>query len=344
METGSNKLYIDNCYSKGFGDTCTDPLIYGEFDNRILKLDGSLGIGVSPAYDIDVSAGGTAKSQLHFSLAGADTGGWITSVEPNNFWLSSGAAYNAAAGGWVQKSSDGLAVIAGSSGNAGYRVFTREKCPVGLICTIVPRMIINYSGQVGFGIGPSYPLHMASGALVTVGGVWMDASSRDYKEDIQQLSAAAAMNTLQGLNPVTFKYKAGEEERHVGFIAEDVPELVATKDRKGMSPMDVVAVLTRVVKEQQDTVNRQQQAIQEQQQRDKRYQEAIQQQQQINRAQQEAVQEQQEINRQLLQELTALKAQQQANQELMQKLTALEAEVNSLRQSGADGRLARIAK
>ncbi|MBC8391607.1 MAG: hypothetical protein H8E17_03440, partial [Deltaproteobacteria bacterium] len=39
-----------------------------------------------------------------------------------------------------------------------------------------------------------------------------------------------------------------------GFIAEDVPELVATKDRKGMSSMDVVAVLTRVVQEQQKTI------------------------------------------------------------------------------------------
>jgi hypothetical protein len=35
----------------------------------------------------------------------------------------------------------------------------------------------------------------------------------------------------------------------VGFIAEDVPALVATADRKGLSPMDVVAVLTKVVQE-----------------------------------------------------------------------------------------------
>jgi hypothetical protein len=35
----------------------------------------------------------------------------------------------------------------------------------------------------------------------------------------------------------------------VGFIAEDVPELVATKDRKGLSPMDIVAVLTKVVQD-----------------------------------------------------------------------------------------------
>jgi trimeric autotransporter adhesin len=40
-ETGSNKLYIDNCY---LGDeaTCNKPLIYGEFDNRLLRIDGQL--------------------------------------------------------------------------------------------------------------------------------------------------------------------------------------------------------------------------------------------------------------------------------------------------------------
>ena len=38
-ETGSNKLYIDNCYT---GGSCTDPLIYGEFDNRIVRISGRL--------------------------------------------------------------------------------------------------------------------------------------------------------------------------------------------------------------------------------------------------------------------------------------------------------------
>ena len=37
----------------------------------------------------------------------------------------------------------------------------------------------------------------------------------------------------------------------VGFIAEDVPDLVATKDRKSLSPMDLTAVLTKVVQGQQ---------------------------------------------------------------------------------------------
>jgi hypothetical protein len=38
-ETGSQKLYIDNC---NVGATCNQPLIYGEFDNRVVKIDGSL--------------------------------------------------------------------------------------------------------------------------------------------------------------------------------------------------------------------------------------------------------------------------------------------------------------
>jgi hypothetical protein len=53
---------------------------------------------------------------------------------------------------------------------------------------------------------------------------------------------------------VTYEYKASPGEHHVGFIAEDVPDLVATADRKGMSAMDVVAVLTKVVQQQQKTI------------------------------------------------------------------------------------------
>jgi hypothetical protein len=74
------------------------------------------------------------------------------------------------------------------------------------------------------------------------------------KEDIRGLSASEAKNTLDALKPVRFKYKKDKEDEYLGFIAEDVPELVASKDRKGMSPMDVVAVLTKVAQEQQKTI------------------------------------------------------------------------------------------
>lgn len=77
-------------------------------------------------------------------------------------------------------------------------------------------------------------------------------SSRESKEDITSLSTEEALRTLQELNPVRYKYKADNSgEEHLGFIAEDVPELVATSGHKQLSPMDFSAVLVKAVQEQQ---------------------------------------------------------------------------------------------
>ena len=56
------------------------------------------------------------------------------------------------------------------------------------------------------------------------------------------------------LEPVTFNYKQDLGEQYVGFIAEDVPEIVASADRTGLSAMDIVAVLTRVLQLQQQQI------------------------------------------------------------------------------------------
>ena len=60
------------------------------------------------------------------------------------------------------------------------------------------------------------------------------------------------------MKPVSFEYKEGNQDVHVGFIAEDVPEMVATPDRKGLESMDIAAVLTKVVQEQQKMLKAQQ--------------------------------------------------------------------------------------
>ncbi|OLT59061.1 hypothetical protein BJP37_08430 [Moorena bouillonii PNG] len=81
-------------------------------------------------------------------------------------------------------------------------------------------------------------------------------SSRELKENINTLAIEDAIETLEGLNPVQFSYKKDhQKETHIGFIAEDVPDLVASHDRKTLSPMDIVAVLTKVVKEQNNTIS-----------------------------------------------------------------------------------------
>jgi hypothetical protein len=104
------------------------------------------------------------------------------------------------------------------------------------------------------GIGTTnaqFPLHLGNGAHVTAGGVWTNASSRALKDHITPLTLERAQDALLALAPVEYTYKADPTQHQVGFIAEDVPALVAQNDRASLSPMDLVAVLTKVVQAQQ---------------------------------------------------------------------------------------------
>jgi hypothetical protein len=99
------------------------------------------------------------------------------------------------------------------------------------------------------------------------GGAWVNGSSRSYKENITDLTEEQALDVLTDLVPTSFTYKTDSEEVYLGFIAEDVPDLVATNDRKGLVAMDIVAVLTKVVQTQQEQINDLQETIEELQQR-----------------------------------------------------------------------------
>jgi hypothetical protein len=117
------------------------------------------------------------------------------------------------------------------------------------------KMRITANGYVGIAnTGPTHLLAVGTSGAYTDGGAWIDGSSRDYKDNINTLSSKDAIETVRNLTPVTYVYKEIPDQGQVGFVAEDVPELVATKDRKGLSPMNIVAVLTKVVKEQDKTI------------------------------------------------------------------------------------------
>ena len=108
---------------------------------------------------------------------------------------------------------------------------------------------------------PSFPFHVGSdatngnGAHVTAAGIWTNGSSRVNKTGIRPLDLEDAMAALHDLEPVRYRgVSSPDDEEYLGFIAEDVPDLVAMNSRKGLSPMDIVALLTRVVQEQQQTI------------------------------------------------------------------------------------------
>lgn len=116
----------------------------------------------------------------------------------------------------------------------------------------VDRITIDKNGNIGFGVNrPAHPLQLPSGAYVSAGGVWTNSSSRARKENIESVTVEEALAALSQLEPVAFNYRNDANETYLGFIAEDVPDLVATENRESLSPMDVIAVLTRVVQDQQ---------------------------------------------------------------------------------------------
>jgi hypothetical protein len=188
-----------------------------------LKSDGKVGVGTwSPAYALEVETTGTAAN-----LAVEQTSGAMGVIV-----------------------ADSSHVFIGAKSNHDFR----------LIANDAVKMTIEPGGDIGIGLtNPSYKLEIYNSGGSNAycdGGAWVNGSSRAGKENIHNLTTGDAMEALGGLTPVRFNYKENEEEEHLGFIAEDVPELVATKDRKGMSPMDVVAVLTKVVQEQQETISK----------------------------------------------------------------------------------------
>lgn len=108
-------------------------------------------------------------------------------------------------------------------------------------------LVINYQGNYKNGVKIE--------GNVQITGVLTNASSIALKENIAELTGQEAMATLQGLNAVKYNYKAdNQKEQHIGFIAEEVPDLVANSERDRLSPMDLIAVLTKAMQEQQKTI------------------------------------------------------------------------------------------
>jgi len=217
-----------------------------------IKADGKIGIGTwSPAHDLDVLLKTTSLVQLGNTEADATTKAARMVVRHYNNAEEPVYLFGAAS-----TSTNNFVALGGGSplGNAATQIdlFTAPDTttPVG-----TARITIKSNGYVGVGTqSPSYPLQMAGGAY-TNGSSWVDASSREYKENIEVLSTEEALEAIKELNPVKYAYKTDQTEKRVGFIAEEVPELISMKDRKGLSPMDVVAVLTKVVQEQQKLIS-----------------------------------------------------------------------------------------
>ena len=215
---GANKFFVEDLTA------VTVPMVIeGATPNNTLYLDSTGRVGLrtsTPARDLTISVPVSAGIRMEQSASPFQA--WDIVANNNNFYV---------------------------------RDVNHEQDPF-IIKTSAPyySLVIDSTGRIGLGVAaPLYQIHHSSGARLDAGN-WVNASSREVKQEIRTLDGAAALDAFKALEPVTFAYKENPAETHVGFIAEDVPELVATSDRKGLSSMDVVAVLTKVIQEQQRTI------------------------------------------------------------------------------------------
>jgi hypothetical protein len=109
------------------------------------------------------------------------------------------------------------------------------------------QLVVNHLGRYADGVRVVGDLHL-DGALV-------ESSSTTLKEGVEPVRLEAATSALAELEPVSYRYRDDPAQtRRLGFIAEDVPDLVAQPSRDRIRTMDLVAVLTTVVQAQQRSI------------------------------------------------------------------------------------------
>ena len=203
----------------------------------VTRNTGNVGIGTfSPQAKLDV------RGNIKSTFSGSSTGGlqqlFIMSANNTNLTQKSDAGFvleNARAGfTWAFRTDEDNGGFSASKQGTGARELE----------------LINTSAVAG-----NVELHLANGGK-NIGGQWLNASSRSYKENINDLSSEDAMQALKGLKSITYEFKRDKENtQRVGFIAEDVPALLATKGGKTVDSLQIISVLTKAVQVIQAEVN-----------------------------------------------------------------------------------------
>jgi hypothetical protein len=118
-------------------------------------------------------------------------------------------------------------------------------------------LVVDLDGKLGVGTGtPEEQLHIAGDASIKV--AFADAfdqfSSRALKHGVENLAPAVALAAVDGLHPVSYRLTASPEEPTLGFIAEQLPDLLASPGRTTIEPMKIVAALTGAAQAQGERI------------------------------------------------------------------------------------------
>ncbi len=119
------------------------------------------------------------------------------------------------------------------------------------------RLIVEGGGTVGINTptpNNSYKLHV-NGAAASIG--WTNLSSRQYKEDIKKIPTderKQMLDRLMSMDLTSYRYKqafGGDDSKKLGFIAEEMPGEVLSKDGKGVDIYALLSYTIGAIQEQQ---------------------------------------------------------------------------------------------
>lgn len=226
-ESGNNKLYIENSDADA-----SNALIYGEFDNNLLRVNGKLGVGTtgSPSDKLHVVGTGSEdllRVQLNSSTKMRVFNNGSISLGSNNTNISAGDVYVASDLGigvsiptnrlHVRGSDDGEFMTKIENINIGGK-------SSGLIVEIGPNSnpgtlnhFIAFQDQNGTIVGSV----TGDGS----GGVQYNTTSdKRLKQNIQVFESG--IKTLDKIDAHTYEMKSNPGVEHIGFIAQELYEVL----------------------------------------------------------------------------------------------------------------------
>jgi uncharacterized coiled-coil protein SlyX len=292
-ESHNNRLHISNSRY---------PLIYGEFDNKLVKINGKLGVGLAPNDDTQLRVDHDGLYSGYFTSDSASTNTkvvWAEYTSSSNY--DAVAVYgrstpdnngNYGIGGKFLGNYYGVyaSTSAGLSTGSAYGVYS--KCmgnTHGSRYGVYGEAYGNSEYQYGVygksaAVGNSFGIYCNGNGVYT--GTWSQSSDRKLKKNIEPLQNS--LSKLLALNPVTYEYRTGEfsfmnltQGSQIGFIAQELeeifPELVTTAGQpksnnknpevevyKAINYIGLIPALTGAIKEQQQTIKTLQETVNQQ--------------------------------------------------------------------------------
>ena len=202
--TESNSLYIDNSGT-------SSPLIYGEFDNNLLRVNGSHDVtgaftSGSTAALGNIAAGNESTDQGTSSAAGL---GFTTTP-----WV-----YTNAIEATTERGSTSTSITLGADGTYG------AADEIHFVTNGNSQMRVMSNGNVGIGTAPTFQLQLSSNsAAKPASPSWIVVSDQRVKKDVVPFTDG--LDVISRIEPVSFRYRgvAGlpPDLPGIGVIAQDL--------------------------------------------------------------------------------------------------------------------------